>query len=493
MPFCSEDTELTDAPTIPSIFSGGIWSAAASGEFFDVRDPATGEVIARVADGGWQDAQAAIAAAERAFPAWSGETAYRRSEILYRAWEILNDRAEQLARILTSEQGKPLKAARNEVKYAADFLIWFAEEAKRNYGRTIPAPRGDQRFIVQHQPIGVVGAITPWNYPISMITRKVAPAIAAGCTIVLKPAEDTPLCAIEVFRILEEAGLPAGVANLVTARQGKPIGDEFLENPAVGKITFTGSTAVGKMLARGVADQMKRVSLELGGHAPFLVFADADPARAATGASLVKFLNTGQACISPNRIFVHKSIREPFVDALTTRVAKMKAGIGFDDSVTIGPLINDAAMAKMEAQVADAVAKGATVVTGGERLRGPGLDGGLFFAPTVLAGITPDMRIYREETFGPIAAILEFEDEQEAVAMANDTRYGLASYIYTQNLSRALRVAEALKFGMVGINDINPTAAAAPFGGVKESGLGREGAQEGLMEYLDTKLVGISV
>jgi succinate-semialdehyde dehydrogenase/glutarate-semialdehyde dehydrogenase len=478
---------------IRSIFVNGVWRAAASGEHFPVCDPATGEVIARVADGNRNDAREAIAAAEHALAGWASRTAYERADVLHRAWDILTRRSAELAAILTSEQGKPLKAARNEVKYAADFLIWFAEEAKRVYGRTIPAPRGDQRFIVMHQPIGVVGAITPWNYPISMITRKLAPALAAGCTIVLKPAEDTPLCAIEVFKILEEAGLPPGVANLVTARDPKPIGDEFVENPAVGKITFTGSTGVGKMLARGAADQIKRVSLELGGHAPFLVFEDADPVRAATGAALVKFLNTGQACISPNRIFVHKSIREAFVDALTSRVAKMKAGPGFEEGVSIGPLINDAAMRKMESQVADAVARGAVIVTGGERLRGPGVDRGLFFAPTVLTGITPDMKIYREETFGPIAPILEFEDEQEAVALANDTRYGLASYIYTRDLSRAFRVCEALKFGMVGINDINPTAAAAPFGGVKESGLGREGAQEGIHEYLETKLVGISV
>ena len=483
----------TTQTDISSLFIDGEWREAVSGDKLDVCNPATGEVLARVSAGGREDARAAIAAADAAFPSWSARTAYERSEVLYKAWSILMSRHEELARILTSEQGKPIKAARAEVKYAADFLIWFAEEAKRAYGRTIPSARADQRFIVQHQPIGVVAAITPWNYPISMITRKVAPALAAGCTIVLKPAEDTPLCAIEVFRALQEAGLPAGVANLVTAADPEPFGEEFTRNPLVGKLTFTGSTAVGKMLAREAADNMLRVSLELGGHAPFIVFDDADPVHAAKGASLVKFLNTGQACISPNRIFVHASIHDDFVDTFTSRVAKMRAGSGFEDGVSIGPLINRFAVDKMSAQVADALDRGATATTGGERLTGGSYGSGLFFAPTVLTGVTPEMTIFQQETFGPIAAICPFEDEAEVIRAANDTRYGLAAYVYTQNLGRALRVSEALKFGMVGINDINPTSAAAPFGGVKESGLGREGAQEGLMEYLDTKLVGISL
>jgi succinate-semialdehyde dehydrogenase/glutarate-semialdehyde dehydrogenase len=403
------------------------------------------------------------------------------------------ERSEELAKLMTSEQGKPLRAARIEVKYAADFLIWFAEEGKRAYGQTIPSSRADQRFLVIHQPIGVVGAVTPWNYPISMITRKVAPALAAGCTIVLKPANQTPLTAIEVFRILHESGLPAGVANLVTAEDPRPIGEEFLTNRSVGKITFTGSTSVGKMLARGAAEQMKRVSMELGGHAPFIVFEDADPAHAAKGAAMVKVLNTGQACICPNRLYVHRSIKDKFIKVLTQRLADMKAGSGFTDGVSIGPLIDSRALDRMERQVADAVSRGATVEVGGKRLAGPGFDAGYFFAPTVLTGVTPEMDIYREETFGPIAPVVVFDTDAEVIAMANDTHYGLASYIYTQNLARALRVTEALRFGMVGVNDINPTSAAAPFGGVKESGVGREGAHEGLMEYLETKLVGISI
>lgn len=478
---------------IPSIFVDGQWTGARSGETLEVSNPASGAAITLVSAGGREEARAAIEAASRAFPAWAGKTAYERSEILYKAWEILMRRQEELAQILTAEQGKPFRAARIEVKYAADFLIWFAEEAKRVYGRTIPSARSDQRFLVMQQPIGVVAAITPWNYPISMITRKVAPALAAGCTIVLKPAEDTPLCAIEVFKALEEAGLPAGVANLVTVRDPKPIGEEFTRNPLVGKLTFTGSTSVGKMLARSAAHNMLRVSMELGGHAPFIVFDDADPVHAAKGASLVKFLNTGQACISPNRFFVHSSIHDVFVETFTERVSKMKAGPGVADGVSIGPLINGAALEKMQDQVADAVAKGAQVTTGGERLAGGDMSAGHFFAPTVLTGVTPEMKIYREETFGPIGAICRFDSEDEVIRAANDTRYGLAAYVYTRDLSRALRVTEALKFGMVGINDINPTSAAAPFGGVKESGLGREGASEGIMEYLDAKLVGISL
>jgi succinate-semialdehyde dehydrogenase/glutarate-semialdehyde dehydrogenase len=326
-----------------------------------------------------------------------------------------------------------------------------------------------------------------------MITRKLGPALAAGCTVVLKPAEHTPLCAVEMFRIFEEAGIPPGVVNLVTARDPRPIGREFIDHPAVRKITFTGSTRVGKLLAEGAARQVKRVSLELGGHAPFLVFDDADPVHAARGAAMVKVLNTGQACISPNRILVQASVVEEFVAALADRLGRMRAGNGHEDGVSIGPLINQEAVDRMERQVSDALQKGAQLKVGGERMRGGKFDGGFFFPPTLVTGVTADMDIYREETFGPIAAVTTFEGEQQAIEMANDTSYGLASYVYTRDLSRATRVAEALRFGIVGINDINPTSAAAPFGGIKESGLGREGAQEGLSEYLDTKLIGVSI
>jgi len=475
------------------LYIGGEWRPAATGLGWPATNPASGEPLGSVADGGPEDARSAISAAAAAFPGWAARTAYERAAVLVEAHRLMLERRENLARLMTEEQGKPLRMARNEVGYAADFLLWFAEEAKRVYGETIPSARADQRFIVLRQPIGVAAAITPWNYPISMITRKVAPAVAAGCTIVLKPAEQTPLCAVETFRVFHDAGFPPGVVNLITTSDPVPVGEEFLNNPSVRKLSFTGSTEVGKRLAAGAAQQMKRISLELGGHAPFIVFEDADPDHAARGAALVKFLNTGQACICPNRIFVHASIVDRFVAAFRDRVEKLRAGNGLEDGVSIGPLIDAAALAKMQRQVDDAVAKGATVVTGGVRLSGPTFDGGCFFAPTVLTGVTPAMDIYREETFGPVAPIIPFNDEEEALAMANDTTYGLASYVYTQNLSRALRAAEALQFGIIGINDINPTSAAVPFGGIKESGIGREGAREGLAEYLDTKVCGIAL
>jgi succinate-semialdehyde dehydrogenase/glutarate-semialdehyde dehydrogenase len=475
------------------MFINGEWCAAASGATFEVTNPATGETIATVPDGRRADAARAIAAADAAFAAWAGETAYRRSAILHRAWQLMSERKEELARTMTREQGKPLRASLNEIQYGADFLLWYGEEAKRVYGETIPAPRGDQRFMVLRQPVGVVGAITPWNYPASMITRKVAPALAAGCTVVLKPAEATPLCAIEIFKILEEAGVPAGVANLVTAGDPAPIGAEFLENPLIRKLTFTGSTAVGKMLARGAAEHLKRVSMELGGHAPFVVMDDADPVHAAKGAAAVKFLNTGQACISPNRMFVHRDAVAPFVEEFTARVTRLRAGNGLDDGISVGPLVNESAIAKVEAQVKDAVDKGAELICGGHRLMDDGLDRGTFFAPTVLTGVTPAMRIYREETFGPVAPIIPYDDGDDLLAMANDTHYGLAAYVYTRDISRAFRMFEGLRFGIVGINDINPTAAAAPFGGMKESGMGREGGHDGIAEYLETKLGGFAI
>jgi succinate-semialdehyde dehydrogenase / glutarate-semialdehyde dehydrogenase len=473
------------------MFINGEWIK--SDKTFAVFNPATGEEIAQVTDGSRDDAKQAIAAANAALPLWSALTNYQRSDYLRRAYDLMIERKKELATLMTKEQGKPFKAAMAEVQYGADYLLWFAEEVKRTYGETIPSARSDQRFLVQHMPIGVVGAVTPWNYPISMITRKVAPAIAAGCTIVLKPAEATPLCAMAIFEILEEVGIPAGVVNLVTTNDPAPVGEELCTNPIVRKLTFTGSTAVGKKLAQDAAPQLKRISMELGGHAPFIVFDDADPVHAAKGASLVKFLNTGQACISPNRIFVQRSILEPFLAEFENRVNKMKAGNGMEQGVNIGPLVNEAAVNKVNNQVVDAVGKGAKLHAGGSALTDNGLDQGNFYAPTLLSGVTEDMLIYREETFGPVAAVIPFDTEEEVLAKANDTNYGLAAYIYTQNLSRAMRTFEGLQFGMVGINDINPTSAAAPFGGMKESGLGREGAREGLMEYYETKLAGISI
>ncbi|TQM11232.1 NAD-dependent succinate-semialdehyde dehydrogenase [Pseudonocardia kunmingensis] len=475
------------------LFIDGAWTPAASGREFASRDPASGEVLGTVADAGREDAVAAVAAAQRAFRAWSKQTAHQRSAVLHRAWQLMTERREELATLMTREQGKPLKMARNEVGYAADFLLWFAEEAKRVYGETIPSARADQRFIVMHQPVGVAAMITPWNYPISMLTRKIAPALAAGCTVVVKPAEQTPLCAIATVKLLEEAGVPAGVVNLVTSSDPGPIGDVMLGEPAVRKISFTGSTEVGKVIAARAAEQMKRVSLELGGHAPFLVFNDADPVHAAKGAAAIKLLNTGQACICPNRLFVQRSIVEPFAATLRDRLEKVVAGHGLTSGVGVGPLIDEQALAKMQRQVDDALAKGAEVLAGGKRLTGPEYDKGCFWEPTVLRGVTPDMLVYREETFGPIAPIVEFDDEDEVLEMANDTTYGLASYVYTRDLSRALRTAEALDFGIIGINDVNPTSAAVPFGGIKESGLGREGARQGIHEYLDEKVCGIAL
>jgi len=462
-------------------------------DVFTVYNPATGEQIGEAVDGNVADARGAIDAASHAGASWSATTAYERSHILYRAHQLMMDQQPALAELMTTEQGKPLKAANNEVKYAADFLLWYAEEAKRIYGETIPSARADQRFLIHKQPVGVVAAITPWNYPVSMITRKLAPALAAGCTVVLKPAESTPLCAIAVIKLLEEAGLPPGVVNLVTASNPQPIGEEFCTNPKVKKLTFTGSTAVGKALAQKCAPQLKRVSMELGGHAPFIVFDDADPVHAAKGVSLVKFLNTGQACISPNRIFVQRPILEPFLDTLKKRVSALKAGNGMNPETSIGPLINERAVEKVERQVDDAIAKGATLLAGGVRETGDGFEAGFFYGATLLSNVTPGMIIYREETFGPVAAVIPFDDESEVIAMANDTHYGLAAYVYTTNLSRGLRVFEQLNFGIIGINDINPTSAAAPFGGMNESGLGREGAREGIDEYLETKLGGFSI
>jgi succinate-semialdehyde dehydrogenase/glutarate-semialdehyde dehydrogenase len=473
------------------LFVGGEWLQRSAE--FSVYNPATGEEIATVADANANDVSDAIDAAHDAFPAWSATTAHHRSAILHRAWQLMLERKADLAELMSLEQGKPLRAATNEVQYGTDFLLWFAEEAKRNYGETIPSARADQRFIVQYQPVGVVAAITPWNYPVSMITRKLAPALAAGCTVVLKPAEATPLCAIEIFKILQEAGVPDGVINLVTAQDPKPVGEAFCTNPKVRKLTFTGSTPVGKLLAQTAAPQMKRVSMELGGHAPFIVFDDADPVHAAKGAALVKFLNTGQACICPNRIFVHRKSIEVFTETLASRIAKMRVGSGLEDGVSIGPLVSEAALAKVETQVDDATAKGAEVVCGGQKPGAAELANGYFYQPTVITGVTEEMLIYRQETFGPVAPIIEFDDNDDVIAMANDTTYGLAAYVYTQNLSRAMRSFESLNFGIIGINDINPTSAAAPFGGMKESGLGREGAREGLMEYLETKLGGFSI
>ncbi len=475
------------------MFIDGEWVDAQSGTSFPVLNPATGERIGSVPDGGAADATAAIDAADAAFASWSATTAYRRADLLMEAWRLMGERADELAELMTTEQGKPLRASRFEVGYGADFIRWYAEEARRLTGEWLPSARADQRFLTVRQGVGVVAMVTPWNYPMSMLTRKMAPALAAGCTLVLKPAEATPLSAKAIFEIFDEAGLPDGVINLVTAQDPAPIGEVFTSDPRVRKLTFTGSTAVGRLLAAKAGASLQRVSVELGGHAPFIVFPDADPLNAAKGAAALKFLNAGQACISPNRLYVHASAAEVFVDTLTKRVGGLVTGNGMSDGVGVGPLVDDVAVDKVAAQVEDARAKGAGVPVGGHRLTADGLDQGFFYAPTVLTDVTPEMTVYREETFGPVAPVVVYDDVDEVIDLANDTHYGLAAYVYTDSMKTALGAFEALRFGIIGINDVNPTSASVPFGGMKDSGIGREGGHEGLDEYLEIKTAGISL
>lgn len=475
------------------MFRQGEWVDAISGRTFAVTNPATGEEIGQVPDGDAGDATAAIDAADAAFDAWSSTTPYERADVLMKAWQLMTERSSELAELMTTEQGKPLRASTFEVGYAADFIRWFAEEARRLSGEWLPSGRADQRFLSIRQAVGVVAMVTPWNYPISMLTRKMAPGLAAGCTLVLKPAEATPLCAKATFDIFTEAGVPPGVINMVTAKDPVPIGDVFTSDPRVRKLTFTGSTAVGRKLAAKAGASLQRVSVELGGHAPFIVYPDANAENAAKGAAALKFLNAGQACISPNRLYVHRDAADAFVGTLTKRVDGLVTGNGMEKGVGVGPLVNDAAVEKVAAQVDDAAAKGAGVPVGGHRLTDAGLDKGHFFAPTVLTDVTPEMVVYREETFGPVAPVVVYDDVDEVIALANDTHYGLAAYVYTESLKTALSAFEALRFGIVGINDVNPTSASVPFGGMKDSGLGREGGHEGLDEYLETKTAGISL
>ena len=475
------------------MFIDGKWVDAHSGKSFDVTNPATGEVLGSVPAGASEDAVAAVDAAHASFSEWSNTTPYERSRLLYRAWELMNERSEELAELMTAEQGKPLKAARAEVKYAADFLIWFAEEAKRVTGEWIPSQRPDQRFLAVKVPVGVVAAITPWNYPISMLTRKMGPALAAGCTLVLKPAESTPLCAKATYQVFVDAGIPDGVMNLVTAADPAPIGDVFTGDPRVAKLTFTGSTAVGRLLATKSAANLQRISVELGGHAPFIVFPDAHPVHEAKGAAALKFLNAGQACISPNRLYVPNSLSAAFEETLCSRVDRLQTGNGMSEGVGVGPLVSEAAVAKVEKQVEDARKKGAGVPIGGHRLTEGSYSAGHFFAPTVLTDISDDMTIYREETFGPVAPVITYDEPDEVIELANDTNYGLAAYVYTRDIAVAMRAFEGLRFGIIGVNDVNPTSASVPFGGMGDSGLGREGGHEGINEYLETKTGGFAI
>jgi succinate-semialdehyde dehydrogenase/glutarate-semialdehyde dehydrogenase len=475
------------------VFIQGEWREALAGDSFEVRNPATGELLGSVPDGGAGDARAAIDAAAAAFPAWSRTTPFERSRLLYRAWELMSERSEALAELMTREQGKPLKAARAELKYAADFLIWFAEEAKRINGDWLPSQRPDQRFLSVKVPVGVVAAVTPWNYPISMLTRKMGPALAAGCTLVLKPAEATPLCARATWEVFIDAGIPAGVINMVTASDPRPIGDVFTSDPRVAKLTFTGSTAVGRHLAAKSGANLQRISVELGGHAPFIVYPDADPVHAAKGAAALKFLNAGQACISPNRLYVPREHLDAFTETLCQRVGRLRTGNGLEENTGVGPLVNATAVSRVEAQVEDARSKGAAVPVGGMRLDEGVHASGHFYAPTVLTGVTADMVVYREETFGPVAPVIAYDDPEQVIAMANDTNYGLAAYVYTRDISTAMRAFEALRFGIIGINDVNPTSASVPFGGMGDSGIGREGGHEGIAEYQETKTGGFAI
>jgi succinate-semialdehyde dehydrogenase/glutarate-semialdehyde dehydrogenase len=461
----------------------GAWVDADSGETFPVLDPATGEELARVPRMGAAETRRAIEAARRALPGWRGLTARERARILRRWADLMLEHQEDLAALMTAEQGKPLAEARTEIAYAASFLEWFGEEAKRVYGDTIPQPTADRRIVVTKEPVGVTAGITPWNFPAAMITRKAAPALAAGCTMVLKPAEQTPLSGLAVARLGEEAELPAGVLGMVTgdAEDAPVIGRELTSNPLVRKLGFTGSTAVGKLLMRQCADQVKKVSLELGGNAPFLVFDDADLDEAVTGAVLCKFRNSGQTCISANRILVQDSVHDEFVARFSDAVGKLAVGSGFDPGVQVGPLIDPPAVAKVERHVADARERGADVVLGGEGL------GGQFWQPTVLTGVTATMAMSCEETFGPVAGIDGFASEEEAIRAANDTPYGLAAYFYSRDVGRVWRVAEALEYGVVGINTGFVSTEVAPFGGMKESGIGREGSKYGIEEWLEAK------
>jgi succinate-semialdehyde dehydrogenase/glutarate-semialdehyde dehydrogenase len=464
----------------------GQWVGAASGKTVDVTDPASGEVIGTVPSMNAEETRRAIEAADAALPGWRAKTAKERSAILRRWFELIMEHADDLAYLMTREQGKPLAEAKGEVAYGASFVEWFAEEAKRVYGDVIPQTVGSRRILVLKQPVGVFAAITPWNFPIAMITRKCAPGLAAGCTTVVKPASYTPYCALALAELAERAGMPKGVFNVVTG-SAREIGGELTSNKTVRKLSFTGSTDIGKLLLKQCADTVKKVSMELGGHAPFIVFDDADLDAAVAGAVACKFRNAGQTCVCTNRIYVQSSIFDQFAEKFAAAVKQLKVGPGMDKETTVGPLIEPAAIDKSKEHVDDAVAHGAKVIVGGK----PHSLGGLFFEPTVLAPCNANMKIAHEETFGPVAPLFRFETEEEVIKLANDSDVGLAGYFYARDLGRVFRVAEALEVGLLGVNDGVIANEVAPFGGVKESGLGREGSKYGIDEYLEIKYVSL--
>jgi succinate-semialdehyde dehydrogenase/glutarate-semialdehyde dehydrogenase len=465
-------------------YIGGEWVNADNGRTITVTDPATGEVVGQVPEMGAEETRRAIEAAQAAMPAWAALTGKERFAVLRRFYELIVANQEALASLLTREQGKSLAEARGEVLYGASFIEWFAEEAKRVYGDIIPSHARDKRIVVLRQPIGVVGAITPWNFPNAMITRKVGPALAAGCTVVLKPASETPFSALALAVLAEQAGVPAGVLNVVTG-SGRVIGAELATNDIVKKISFTGSTEVGRVLMRQSSDTIKKLSLELGGNAPFIVFDDADVDAAVEGAIQSKFRNSGQTCVCSNRLYAQAAIHDEFVAKLAERVSSLKVAAGTTAGAEVGPLINTAAVEKVESHIADATSKGATVVAGGKRHS----LGGSFFEPTLLTGVTQAMLVTHEETFGPLAPVIRFDTEEEAIRLANDSEFGLASYIYARDLGRVWRVAEAIESGMVGVNTGLISTEVAPFGGVKQSGLGREGSKYGMEDYTELKYV----
>ena len=461
----------------------GRWRDADGGGTCDVTNPATGEHLGTVPDMGAAETRAAVEAASAAFPAWAKRTAQERAVVLRRMHALMMEHQEDLARLMTAEQGKPLAESRGEIAYSAAYLEWFAEEGRRMYGEVIPAHAAEKRIVVLRQPVGVVAAITPWNFPSAMLGRKLGPALAAGCTVVCKPALQTPYSALALAVIGERAGLPPGVINVVTGSDAAAIGEAMTSHPKVRKLSFTGSTAVGRQLMRQCADGIKRVSLELGGNAPFIVFEDADLDAAVQGAIASKFRNTGQTCVCANRLFVHDAVYDAFAEKLVAAVSKLRVGDGLAGETDQGPLIDARALEKVEAHVADAIAKGARVMLGGQRHA----LGRTYYQPTVLRDASPDMRLAREETFGPVAPLFRFHDEAEAIAMANATEAGLAGYFYTRDLARSWRVAEALECGVIGINTGLVSTEVAPFGGVKESGMGREGSRHGLHDYTELK------
>lgn len=476
----------------PSLFKtrsyiDGQWVHSSDGGTFGVDNPANGEIIAEVSNLGEKEAQTAIDAANKAFKTWRARTAKDRANILRRWFDLITANTEDLAQLMTLEQGKPIAEARGEIAYGASFVEWFAEQAKRINGDIMASPNPANRMLVTREPIGVCAAITPWNFPIAMITRKVAPALAAGCTVVLKPAEQTPLSALALAELAERAGIPAGVLNIITADsdQSIQIGKALCASPIVRKLTFTGSTAVGRILMQQSAPTIKKLSLELGGHAPFIVFDDADLDAAVEGAMVAKYRNAGQTCVCTNRVYVHEAVYDSFVEKFTAKVSALQVGDGLGDKVTQGPLIDDAAVAKVREHVEDAVAKGAKVAIGGE---GHSL-GGRFFQPTVLSNVSEEMLCMREETFGPLAPVVKFSDESDVIQLANNTEYGLASYFYSRDIARIFRVAEALDYGMVGVNTGLISNEVAPFGGVKQSGLGREGSIYGMDDFMELKYV----